>query len=134
MKTWVTYIAALAMGFATALLFKDINGIFGIFMNIFYFGVNLSIALFIPIVLITFSSGVASLKKDQVGSKLSWGLIGWAVITSVLLPLVAVAVYKLFPTNFPVTSTAGTDTSSIKSIIENKSLYRNFTLQTHSEL
>lgn len=122
MKTWVTYIAALAMGFATALLFKDINGIFGIFMNIFYFGVNLSIALFIPIVLITFSSGVASLKKDQVGSKLSWGLIGWAVITSVLLPLVAVAVYKLFPTNFPVTSTAGTDTSSIKSIIENKSL------------
>ena len=122
MKTWVTYLAALAMGFATALLFRDLNGAFGIFQSVFYFLVNLSIALFIPIVLITFSAGVASLKKDSAGSKMSWGIIGWAIVTSVLLPLVAVGVYKLFPTPFPVSSSAGTDASTIENLVTNKSM------------
>lgn len=117
MKTWVTYLASIAMGFATALLFKDLEGAFNIFQSATYFLVNLSLALFIPVVLITFSSGVASLRKDKVGFKMSWGIFGWAIVTSVILPLVAVAAYKIYPMAFPVTSTAGSDASSLPSIV-----------------
>ncbi len=121
MKTWVTYIAALAMGFATALLFKDLAGSFGIFQSVFYFLVNLSIALFIPIVLITFSSGIASIRKDGVGSKIALGTAGWAIVTTILLPLIAVGIYKLFPIAFPVTSTAGADPNILETIVNNRS-------------
>lgn len=120
MKTWITYIAALAMGFATALLFKDLEGAFGVFQSVFYFLLNLSIAIFIPIVLITFASGVASLKKDRVGSKVGWGIFGWILVTSILLPLCAVGIYKLFPISFPITSTSGMDQEIIYSILSEK--------------
>lgn len=122
MKTWVTYIAALAMGFATTLLFKDIEGAFGVFQSVFYFLLNLSIAIFIPVVLITFASGIASLRKDGVGSKFSWGIFGWTLVTSILLPLCAVVVYKLFPVNFPVTSSVGADSMYLENMISNSSL------------
>ena len=122
MKTWVTYIAALAMGFATTLLFKDIEGAFGVFQSVFYFLLNLSIAIFIPVVLITFASGVASLRKDGVGSKISWGIFGWTLVTSILLPLCAVVVYKLFPVNFPVTSSVGADAMYLENMVSNSSI------------
>lgn len=122
MKTWVTYIAAIAMGFATTLLFKDIEGAFGVFQGVFFFLLNLSIAIFIPVVLITFASGIASLRKDGVGSKISWGIFGWTLVTSILLPLCAVIVYKLFPVNFPVTSSVGSDAAYLENMVSNSSI------------
>lgn len=122
MKTWITYIAALALGFATALLFKDLEGAFGVFQSVFYFLVNTSIALFIPIVLITFASGVASLRKDSAGSKAGWGVLGWILITNILLPLCAVGVYKLFPVVFPNSSSAGASSDFMQSLISERSL------------
>lgn len=122
MKTWVTYIAALAMGFATTLLFKDIEGAYGVFQSVFYFLLNLSIAIFIPVVLITFASGIASLRKDGVGSKISWGIFGWTLVTSILLPLCAVGIYKLFPASFPVTSSVGSDSLYLENMVANSSV------------
>lgn len=107
MKTWITYIAAVLMGLATALLFGDIPGAADILSGISSFLVNLGVFIAVPVVVLTLPSAVASLGKDRKGGKTASSVIIWSVTTAIILPLTAVVIFSFFPVSFPVTSTAG---------------------------
>ena len=62
MKTWITYLAALFMGIATTLLFGDSVYISSILTTLSGLVGSIGILLFIPLVRIGFSAGVAALR------------------------------------------------------------------------
>ena len=107
MKTWVSYFAALAMGFATCLLFGDYSFATEIFSSVSSYLINFAVYLFLPILIITFSAGIASLKKDEAGGKMGSSIIGWAISSTVILAISAAAIYYFFPVKFPVTASVG---------------------------
>ena len=107
MKTWVTYIAALLMGLATALLFGDSPAALTTVSAISSFMVNLGTCIAIPVMVFTFASGTASLGKDRKGGKVLAASVLWAVATTVALSLLAVLVSMAVSVPFPVTSSAG---------------------------
>ena len=113
MKTWVSYLAALAMGFSTCLLFRDSTFVTELFSAISSYLINFSIYLFIPILLITFSAGVASLKKDEAGGKMASSIAGWSISSTVILSVAAAAIYCFFPVKFPVTASAGSSMEAL---------------------
>ncbi len=107
MKTWITYLAALFMGLATTLLFGDSVYISSVLSTLSGLVGSIGVLLFIPLVLIGFSAGVASLRKDGLGGKNLAGIISWSVVTAVLLPVISALLFTLHPVSFPVSSTAG---------------------------
>ena len=107
MKTWITYIAAMLMGLATALLFGDAAYASGILSAVSSFLVSLGIFITIPIIAFTLPSGIASLGKNRKGCRFTAAVILWAIAVAILLSLAAAAVYAVKPVQFPVTSTAG---------------------------
>lgn len=107
MKTWITYIAALLMGLATALIFGDSSSALSVISGLSSFMVNLGVCIAIPVLVITFASGTASLRKDRMGGKAISASILWALATTIVFSLAAVILSSLFPVSFPVTSTAG---------------------------
>ena len=112
MKTWITYLASIFMGLATTLLFGDSIYISSIMTTLSQIVMNFGLLLFIPLVLIGFSSGVASLRKDNLGSSNLKGIVSWSIITALILPLCAALLFTLYPTAFPVSSTAGYESIS----------------------
>ncbi|MBO5769908.1 MAG: dicarboxylate/amino acid:cation symporter [Spirochaetales bacterium] len=114
MKTWVTYMAALLMGFATCLLFGEYTLATDFFSAVSSYLINFSVYLFIPVLLITFASGIASLKKDEAGGRMFSSMIGWSISTTVILSVVAAVFYYFFPVKFPVTASAGSSLAGIE--------------------
>lgn len=117
MKTWITYIAALLMGLATTLLLGDLSLTSSVLSAISGFLISLSAFVFIPVIAISFSAGIASLRKDRENAR-SFGLnVLWAVVTTAVLSLLAAVLYHFLPVSFPVTSTAGGSISSVSSFV-----------------
>lgn len=107
MKTWLTYLAAVLMAGATAFAFPSSTVFLSLMERLTAALTNVAIFLFIPISFITLASAVASLKKDKIGGKTVRGNIAWAVVTSLVLALLAVGLFSFRPLSFPVTSTSG---------------------------
>lgn len=59
----------------------------------------------------SFSSGIASCRKDGKLAPVVSTSIAWAIVTTVLLSLCGALCFELFKAKFPVTSTSGMDTS-----------------------
>lgn len=95
------------MGLATTLLFGDSTETLSIMQTLV--GISLSIGTFvcIPLVLISFSSGISSLRKDRLSGRVTAATILWSILTAIVLPLLAVVAYSFFSVKFPVTSSAG---------------------------
>jgi len=107
MKSWITYTAALFLGMAATLLFGDYALTGTILSGLSTFAVNIGILLFIPLAFISFSAGIASLRKDSLSGKAISSEIAWSIATSIILPLTAVLLFNVHPASFPVSSTAG---------------------------
>ncbi len=107
MKTWITYIAALLMGLATALLFGDLTETAGILSAVSSYLISLGIFISVPLVAITLSSGTASLMKDRKGLRTALVSVLWSIVTTFLLALCGAAAFAASPQPFPVTSSAG---------------------------
>lgn len=107
MKTWITYLAALFMGLATTLLFGDSAVINSVFYNLSSISLNIGILLFLPMIVICLSSGLASLRKDGLTASITAGSILWVIVTAIILPVAAVLIQSVFPVVFPVSSSAG---------------------------
>ncbi len=113
MKTWITYTFAILLGLATTLLFGDLTLTYSVLYTLYTITVNIGVMIFLPMVLICLSAGVASLKKDRQTAVVFSSSILWSAVTAIILPLAAVFAFSLFPSVFPVTSTAGsTDITS----------------------
>ena len=107
MKTWITYTTALLMGLAVALLFGNMAGASDVIGAISSYLINLGMFITIPMIVFSFSSAIASMRKDGIGVKCAKNLLLWTVLTSLLLPLVSSLLYIAFPFAFPVTGSAG---------------------------
>ncbi len=116
MKTWISYLAATILGLSATLLF----GTSGIFQQVMYTVTALLVQLggfvLIPLVFFGFSSGIASLRKDEKGMVFARTTILWSLLTTLLLSLLAAAVFRFFPAYFPASTSAGTDASSLSMV------------------
>ncbi|MCK9597860.1 MAG: cation:dicarboxylase symporter family transporter, partial [Sphaerochaeta sp.] len=121
MKTWISYLAATALGLAATLLFGES----GIFQQVMYTITALFVQLggfvLIPLVFFGFSSGIASLRKDSKGGVFARTTLLWSVFSTLLLVLSSALVFRFFPSYFPASTSAGSDASTL-SIIAPQSL------------
>ncbi len=113
MKTWLTYLAAALMAGATAFAFPSSTVFLTLMQHLTVVLTNAVIFLFIPISFITLTSAVASLRKDRIGGKTFRINILWAVVTSILLALIAVGLSRFLPLAFPQTTTSTGNTQSL---------------------
>ena len=109
MKTWLTYLAAAAMGLAFELTFRD-SLLFVSCMN-FMADVVMKLGVFLvfPLAFFTMASGTASLSRRRGRTSFVWlSTIFWAILTSLVLSACAALVFRILPAAFPVTSTTPT--------------------------
>ena len=107
MKTWLTYLAAAAMGLAFELTFKN-SGFYLSFIT-FMADVVLKLGIFIvfPLAFFTMTSGTASLTRKRGQNSYVWlSTILWAALTTVVLSIVAGLLFRVFPAAFPSTTTS----------------------------
>lgn len=107
METWLTYLAAFLLAGATAVAFPSSTVVLGAMNYLTAVLTSVAVFLFIPISFITFTSGVASLRKDGIGRKVLLSDILWGVVTTLVLASLALAVFLFTKTSFPVTASAG---------------------------
>ena len=107
MKTWILYLASLLMAFSTTLIFGDSATALSIFQTLSSFVLQIGSLIYIPLLFIGVASGIASLRRDSLTSKVHTSAIFWILFTSIILPLIAVSIFYFYPTKFPVSSTAG---------------------------
>lgn len=106
MKTWLTYLAAAAMGLAFELTLKDTSFFFPVVNFIAGITMKLGIFMVFPLAFFSMSAGTASLSRKRGHSTYVWcATILWSILTSLLLTICAVAIFRLFPVAFPATST-----------------------------
>ena len=107
MKTWLTYLAAAAMGLAFDLTLKN-SGFYLSFIT-FMADVVLKLGIFIvfPLAFFTMTSGTASLTRKRGQNSYVWlSTILWAALTTVVLSIVAGLLFRVFPAAFPSTTTS----------------------------
>ena len=95
------------MAFSTTLIFGDSATALSIFQTLSSFVLQIGSLIYIPLLFIGVASGIASLRRDSLTSKVHTSAILWILFTTVILPLIAVSIYYFYPTKFPVSSTAG---------------------------
>jgi len=101
MKDWFKYIVATVAGLALVLIFPES----GIAKNIIQTGAavfeNLGRYILIPFVFISFTSGIANLRRQKQALKAVTYSLGWGVITSLALTVTAgLIAWKIFPADF----------------------------------
>ena len=106
MKTWLTYLAAAAMGLAFELTFRD--SLFFVSSVNFMADIVMKLGAFIvfPLAFFTMASGTASLSRRRGRTAFVWmSTLFWAILTSLVLSLCAALVFRILPASFPATST-----------------------------
>ena len=106
MKTWLTYLAAAAMGLAFELTFRD--SLFFVSSMNFMADVVMKLGAFIvfPLAFFTMAAGTASLSRRRGRTSFVWlSTIFWAILTSLVLSVCAALVFRIIPSVFPATST-----------------------------
>ena len=107
MKTWFTYIASILFAAATAFLFADYEMAANAFSIATTYLLRIGTLITIPLIVFSFPSAIASIRKDRMGAKVFSSLLSWTLATSILLPVVPSVIFYLYPSVFPVTSSAG---------------------------
>lgn len=95
------------MAFSTTLLFGDSMLALSIFQTLSNIALQIGSYIFIPLLFIGVSSGIASLRRDNLTSKVHFTAICWILFNTIILPLVTVCLFSFFPVKFPISSTAG---------------------------
>lgn len=124
MKTWFTYIAAFLFAAASAFLFADYEVVANTVSYISTYLLRIATLVTIPLLVFSFTSAIASIRKDKIGSIISNSIALWSIITAILLPLVPALLFYLYPTAFPVTSSAGSSGNVVGSYVS-YALYSN---------
>ena len=107
MKTWLTYLAAAAMGLAFELAFHG-SGFYLSFIT-FMADVMLKLGIFMvfPLAFFTMTSGTASLTRKRGHNSYVWlSTILWATFTTAVLSIAAGLLFRVFPAELPSTSTS----------------------------
>jgi Na+/H+-dicarboxylate symporter len=118
MKTWLTYLAAAAMGLAFQVNFKE-SSFFYSAMN-FMANITLKMGIFIvfPLVLVTMTSGTASLTRKKGANGFVWlSTIFWSLLTTALLSVAAALLFTAYPVAFPSTSTSSVNADTAAQLV-----------------
>lgn len=118
MKTWITYLVATFLGLATTLLLGQFDTYILFIQSFSSFIIQFGGFILFPIVLITFTSGIASLRKDKMGGRLFASTFVWTILSSLLLSFLGIFLFSIFPISFPASSSAGAGTSAVIKYIE----------------
>ena len=106
MKTWLTYLAAAAMGIAFELTFR--NSAAFVWGMSFLSEIVLRIGVFIvfPLAFFSMAAGTASLsRKNGSGGFVIISSVLWAALSTIVLTFLGTLIFRAFPAVFPVTST-----------------------------
>ncbi len=118
MKTWLTYLAAAAMGLAFQVNFKESSFFYETMNFMANLTLRLGIFMVFPLVLVSMTAGTASLKREKGANGFVWiSTICWSLLTTVLLSISAALLFKVFPIAFPSTSTSATTTENATQLI-----------------
>lgn len=107
MKTWVTYLAALVLGCATAFAFSSSLTLMNVMSYISTGILELYVLVFLFTTFLTLTSGTATLKKEKRFGKTLGKTILWSIISTAVLALSAVSILSLYQQSHPVTTTTG---------------------------
>ncbi len=118
MKTWITYLVATFMGLATTLLLGQFGSYISFIQSFSSLIIQFGGFILFPIVLITFTSGVASLRKDKVGGRLVAATFVFTILSTLVLSFAGVFLFYLMPVSFPASSSAGAGTSAVIKYVE----------------
>lgn len=135
MKTWLTYLAAVAAGLSVVLIFKDSALFFSVVSICSNILLKLGIFLIIPMVFFSMTASTASLRREEGQLGKVWGkAIIWNLISVIILSFFAAAIFYLIPAKFPTTSSTGTQSNLQEYFVQlNKALVdSNFTLKTNA--
>jgi Na+/H+-dicarboxylate symporter len=116
MKTWITYIAAIALGFAANLLVGDLEILTSLVASAVPILLDLGMLLLFPLVFILFASGIASLRRQAETTLLFSSTILWSLATTLILTGFAAALYFLLPLGIQNITTNGADASALSTI------------------
>lgn len=118
MKTWITYLVATFMGLATTLLLGQFTSYITFMQSFSTLVIQFGGFVLFPIVLITFTSGIASLRKNKMGGRLAASTFVWTILSTIFLSFLGIFLFMLMPVSFPATSSAGAGTSAVIEYIE----------------
>lgn len=107
MKTWITYLTALFLALATALLTGDSFWSYAVFSTAGTIAVSFASVLALLMMFVSLAGAAASLRKDRAGGKVVSSSLAWGILCTLLLPLLCALLSLVFPFSFPVSSTAG---------------------------
>lgn len=114
MKTWLTYLAAAAMGLAFQATFKE-SSFFYSSMN-FMASIVLKLGVFIvfPLVLFAMTSGTSSLARKKGENGFVWlSSFFWSLLTTVTMSIAAALVFKAVPASFPLANASSVQGKSL---------------------
>lgn len=132
MKTLLSYLVAFALALATSVLFKDIPSSYVVFRNVTMWLSELMSYIFLPVVFITFASGVASLVKDRQGAKTILPVLLWTLLTTIILSVMGSLFFMAYPISIPNSSTAGVSSSQVNAIVNAYTGYARSSLEPNS--
>lgn len=119
MKTWLTYLAASAMGLAFQVVFKEsalFSSIITIASEIF---IKLGTFVVFPLAFFTMASGTASLtRKKGANSYVLLTTIFWSLFTTTVLSIIAALMFRIYPAAFPVTSTTPENAAAASEMVK----------------
>ena len=129
MKTWLTYLAAAAMGLAFQVMFKESSFFFSAINFMASLTLRLGVFIVFPLVFFSMTAGTASLGKKKGSNGFVWlSTFFWSLFTTLVLSVVAALVFKLLPVSFPVIKNSSIATA------KDSTIYKAFAELTTSKL
>jgi len=116
MKTWITYIAAIAMGFAANLLVGDLEILKSVVASAVPILLDLGMFILFPLAFILFASGIASLRRQAETTLFFSSTILWSLATTLVLSCFAAALYFILPLGMENVTTSGADAAALSTI------------------
>ena len=102
MKTWLTYLAAAAMGLAFQVTFKESSFFYSSMNFMASMAAKLGVFLAFPLVFFAMTAGTSSLARKKGGNSFVWlSSFFWSLLTTVVMTISAALLFRLIPASFP---------------------------------
>ncbi len=131
MKTWLTYLAAAAMGLAFQVTFKESSFFYSSMNFMASIVAKLGVFIVFPLVFFAMTAGTSSLARKKGGNSFVWlSSFFWSLLTTVVMTISAALLFRLLPAAFPVVQSA----SNAAGVVQDSALYNAFSELTSSRL
>ena len=134
MKTWLTYLAAAAMGLAFQVTFKESSFFYSSMNFMASMVAKLGVFIVFPLVFFAMTAGTSSLARKKGGNSFVWlSSFFWSLLTTVVMTISAALLFKLVPASFPMVQSTASGANAA-GIVQDSALYNAFSELTSSRL